>query len=64
MRCLLKDQRDKKITDHQAQSSVLMEITQGKTKVAQDKRYFGLPPSVIEKWVNDAKKGMEYALRA
>jgi transposase-like protein len=41
-----------------------MEIIQGKTTVAEASRSFDLPPSDIEEWVDDAKKGMENALRA
>ena len=41
-----------------------MEIIQGKTTVAEASRSFDLPPSEIEEWVDDAKKGMENALRA
>jgi hypothetical protein len=41
-----------------------MEIIQGKTTVAQASRSFDLAPSDIEEWVDDAKKGMENALRA
>jgi hypothetical protein len=41
-----------------------MEIIQGKTTVAEASRSFDLPPSEIEEWVDEAKKGMENALRA
>lgn len=40
------------------------EIIQGKTTVAEDSRSFDLPPSEIEVWVDEAKKGMESAPRA
>jgi transposase-like protein len=45
-------------------AALVMEIIQGKTTVAEASRSFDLPPSVIEEWVDDAKKGMENALRA
>ncbi|MFM6993015.1 MAG: transposase [Rhodoferax sp.] len=45
-------------------AALVMEIIQGKTTVAQASRSFDLPPSEIEEWVDDAKKGMENALRA
>lgn len=41
-----------------------MEIIQGKTTVAEASRSFDLSPSEIEEWVDEAKKGMENALRA
>lgn len=45
-------------------AALVMEIIQGKTTVAEASRSFDLPPSDIEEWVDDAKKGMENALRA
>jgi transposase-like protein len=45
-------------------SALVMEIIQGKTTMAEASRSFDLPPSDIEEWVDDAKKGMENALRA
>jgi len=44
-------------------SALVIEILQGKTSVAEASRAFDLPPSEIENWVNDAKRGMENALR-
>jgi transposase-like protein len=44
-------------------AALVMEIIQGKTTVAEASRSFDLPPSDIEEWVDDAKKGMENALR-
>nr|WP_291054378.1 transposase [Hyphomonas sp.] len=41
-----------------------MDIIQGKTTVAEASRAFDLAHSEIEGWVEDAKKGMENALRA
>lgn len=45
-------------------SALVLVIIQGKTKVAQASRQFDLTPSEIESWVEDAKRGMENALRA
>jgi transposase-like protein len=45
-------------------AALVMEIIQGKTTVAEASRSFDLPPSDIEEWVDDAKKGMENALRS
>jgi transposase-like protein len=44
-------------------AALVMEIFHGKTTVAKTSRFFDLPPSLIEEWVEDAKKGMEKALR-
>jgi len=45
-------------------SALVVEIIQGKTTVAEASRSFDLAPSEIEGWIEDAKKGMENALRA
>ena len=45
-------------------SALVLEIIQGKTTVAEASRQFDLTPSEIESWVDDAKRGMENALRA
>ena len=45
-------------------SALVLEIIQGKTTVAEASRQFDLTPSEIEGWVDDAKRGMENALRA
>ena len=44
-------------------SALVVEIMQGKTTVAEAARSFDLTPSEVESWVDDAKKGMENALR-
>ena len=44
-------------------AALVMEIMQGKTTVAEASRSFDLAPSEIDTWVDDAKKGMENALR-
>jgi transposase-like protein len=45
-------------------AALVMEIIQGKTTVAKASRSFDLPPSDIEECGDDAKTGMENALRA
>lgn len=45
-------------------SALVVEIIQGKTTVSEAARSFDLTPSEIEGWVEDARKGMENALRA
>ena len=45
-------------------TALVMDIIQGKTTVSEAARAFDLAPSEIEEWVNDAKQGMENALRA
>ncbi|MEM9148741.1 MAG: DUF1153 domain-containing protein, partial [Pseudomonadota bacterium] len=43
---------------------MVIEIIQGKTTVAAARRTYDLAPSEIEGWVEDARKGMENALKA
>jgi len=45
-------------------SALVLEIIQGKTTVAEASRTHDLPPSELEKWIEDGKRGMENALRA
>lgn len=45
-------------------SALVLEVLQGRTTVSEASRQFDLPPSEIESWVEDAKRGMENALRA
>ena len=45
-------------------SALVLEIIQGKTTVAEASKAYDLPPSEIETWVDDGKRGMENALRA
>jgi transposase-like protein len=45
-------------------SALIMEIFQGKMTVAEASRAHDLPPSEIEGWMEDARKGMENALRS
>jgi transposase-like protein len=44
--------------------ALVLEIVQGKKTVAEAARQFDLPPSELENWVDQAKAGMENALRA
>jgi transposase-like protein len=44
--------------------AALVDIIQGKTTVAEASRIFDIPPSEIEDWVEEAKRGMENALKA
>ena len=43
-------------------AALVLEIIQGKTTVAEASRSFDLPPSEIEEWVDEGKRGMENAL--
>ena len=45
-------------------AALVMDIIQGKTSITEASRSFDLPPSEIEEWVEDGKRGMENALRA
>ena len=45
-------------------SALVVEVIQGKTTVAEASRTYDLAPSEIETWVEDAKRGMENALKA
>lgn len=45
-------------------SALVLEIIQGKTTVAEASRAYDLSPAEIEDWVQQAKAGMENALRA
>ena len=45
-------------------AALVVEIVQGRTTVAEASRSFDLPPSEIEDWIEEGKKGMENALRA
>jgi transposase-like protein len=44
-------------------AALVMEIIQGKTTVEEASRSFDLQPSEVEEWVDEAKWGMENALR-
>jgi transposase-like protein len=45
-------------------SALVLEILQGRTTVSEAARQFDLPPSEIEAWIDQAKAGMENALKA
>ena len=45
-------------------TALVLENIQGKTTIAEASRSYDLPPSELETWVEDGKKGMENALRA
>jgi transposase-like protein len=45
-------------------SALVLDIIQGKTTVAEASRSYDLTTSEIESWLDDAKRGMENALRA
>ena len=44
-------------------TALILDIIQGKTTVAEASRSYDLPPSEIEEWVEEGKRGMENALR-
>lgn len=44
--------------------ALVLDIIQGKTTVSEASRQYDLSPSEVEQWVDDAKRGMENALRA
>jgi len=46
------------------EAALVLEVIQRKTTVAEASRAHDLPPSEIEVWVEDGKRGMENALRA
>ena len=45
-------------------SALVLDIIQGKATVSEASRSYDLSPSEVETWVDDAKRGMENALRA
>jgi len=45
-------------------AALVMEIIQGKTSISEASRAFDVFPAEIEEWVDEAKRGMENALRA
>ena len=55
---------EKKRWSAKRKSALVLEIIQGKTTVAEASRQFDLTPSELESWVDQAKEGMENALRA
>lgn len=45
-------------------SALVTEIIQGKTTISEASRSFDIPPSEIEDWIEEGKRGLENALRA
>ena len=45
-------------------AALVTEIIQGKTTISEASRSFDIPPSEIEDWVEDGKRGLENTLRA
>jgi transposase-like protein len=45
-------------------AALVTEIIQGKTSVAEASRTYDLPPSEIEEWIEEGRRGLENALRA
>lgn len=45
-------------------AALVTEIIQGKTTVAEASRAYDMPPSEIEEWVDEGRRGLENALRA
>ena len=45
-------------------NALVLEIIQGKTTAAEASRAHDLPPSELEKWIEDARRDIENALRA
>ncbi|AEC21721.1 hypothetical protein PT7_3181 [Pusillimonas sp. T7-7] len=55
----IKMEEDIKRWTAKRKSALVVDIIQGKTTVAEASRSYDLAPSEVEKWVDDAKKGME-----
>lgn len=45
-------------------AALVIDIIQGRASVSEASRSFDIPPSEIEGWVDEAKRGMENALKA
>ncbi len=45
-------------------SALILDIIQGKTALSGSSRQFDLPTSEIESWIDQAKSGIENALKA
>ncbi len=46
------------------ETALVLEIIQGKTSAPKASRTYDLPPSQIESWMEDGRRGMENALKA
>ena len=42
-------------------AALVMDIIQGKTSISEASRSFDLPPSEVEEWVEEGKRGLENA---
>lgn len=51
------EEESKRLTTRR-KSALVLEIIQGKTTVSEASRQFDLPPSEIESWVEDGKRGI------
>ena len=60
----MRDQEEVKRWTAKRKSALVLEISQGKTTVAEASRAHDLLPSESENWVDEGKRGMENALRA
>ena len=60
----MKMEEDIKRWTAKRKSALVLDVIQGKTSVSEASRAFDLSGSEIEGWVDDAKRGMENALRA
>jgi hypothetical protein len=61
----LMDEEIKRWTAKRKTALVLeIRIIQGKTSVSEASRTYDLPPSEIESWMEDGRRGMENALKA
>lgn len=58
------DGRRDQALDSEAQDGIGTGTIVGKTSVAEASRSYDLPPSEIENWVKDGRKGMGSALKA
>ena len=45
-------------------SSLVIQILKGQTSISEASRHYGLSPSELKCWIDDAEKGMENALRS
>ena len=57
-------EEDTKRWTSRRKSALVMDLFQGKTSVAEASRAHALPPSELEGWLEDARKGIENALRS
>lgn len=45
-------------------ASLVIQVLKGQTTVSESAREYGLTPSEVQSWVDEAERGMENALRA